>query len=640
MAKLFNFTKKDKQKSGVKITLDNLYNYSDRESREKNIQFLFDNAKRRRQRYDEYCRDMKRYYDGEHDTTPQMAGFVQEQGLPWAPTQCTDGYIHIETQIDTNIPEFEFTGRDDDLDSTKAKIREYLVRYVFENNPIAVMNTRNERRMNLYGAAVWKVAYDINKKMGQFDGDIVIGNPRIQQIFWDANIEDDIDDGEYFAMVYRMHKMRVAREFKDDLKEIGKVVNDFSVGYGFSDTEFMRQEVDSSTYEGTDETLQITEWYFRQPEDGVENIGGVEFKWKAGDIGLVILINGEEVRYNPKYWRKTDCNMFPFSMYCKVPNDDTITGKSEIEMIKDYIDATDRALGYAQLNDAFFACDSLLVEEGALADNSEVNNVPGGTTMVKQGKIGSITRMTTASSGNYPLYDSADKFKKMMQDTNGNSDAFQGNMVTKATTATEIAIARDQSNSRQDMKKPDSTAGWERLIRLIDFTALEAFDDDRTLFLGAPKEEGDPVVVPYNPNNLMVQKKDGSGSYYPIIDATIHMGDGLQNSKAFTISAVKELSMMTVTLQNYKFIEAYIDEIGIPQKVELKEFIEEFIGEQKAEIEAKKQAEQMARAQVQATRPSNPATNSQTTGQPSISMQDILSKLNPEQLKAVESNPE
>ena len=627
MGKLFNFTKKDKPKDSVKITIGDLYNYSDKESRKKTIEFLYANAKNRRQRYDEYCREMKRYYDGEHDTTPQMAGFVQEQGLPWAPTQCTDGFIHVETQIDTNIPEFEFTGRDDDLDSTKAKIREYLVKYVFENNPMAVMNTKNERRKNLYGAAVWKVSYDKNKKMGQFDGNIVVSNPKIQNIFWDTTAEENIDDCEFFPMVYRMHKMRVAREFRDELKAIGKTINDFSVGYGYSDTEFLKQEVDSYTYEGTDETLQITEWAFRQPDDGQMNIEGVDFKWKAGDIGIVTLINGEEVKYNPKYWRKTGCDMYPFSVYCEVPNDDNIIGKSSIEMIKDYIDATDRALGYAQLNDAFYACDTTLLEEGALADNCELNNVPGGTTVVKQGKMGSVAHIPNSATGNYALYDSADKFEKRMQDTNGNSDAFQGNLSNSPRTATEIAIARDQSNSRQDLKKPDTTAGWERLVRLIDYTALEAFDDDRTLFLGAPKEEGDPVVVPYNSDNLRILNESTKEYYYPVIDATIHMGDGLQNSKAFTISAVKELAMMTITMQNYEFIKAYIDETNIPQKVELKEFIDEFIGEQKAIIEEQKKKEIQAQEQA-------------TQEQPQISMQEIMSKLNPEELKAVESNPE
>lgn len=621
MGKIFDLKKKNTK--GVKVTIDDMYNYSDTKAREKTIGFLYDNSLQKRQTYDEYCKLMRRYYDGTHDTTTEMASFINDSGLPWSPTQCTDGYIHVETQIDTNIPEFEFSGRDDDLDSTKAKTREYVVRYVLENNKMDVMNTRNERRINIYGAAVWKVAFDATKKMGQFEGDIVIGNPKIQQILWDPNIEDDIDDGEYFAIVYPMHKMQVSRTFKKDLKKAGKTIKDFSVGYGYTDTEFMKQEVDSSTYSSNDDCLQVTEWYFKQPADGQEIIDGVEFTWKAGDIGLVILINGEEIRYNPKYWRKTNCRMFPASVYCKVPNDETITGKSEIEPIKGYIDAADRALGYAQLNDAFFASDAVLVEKGAIADGGELNNVPGGVTVVNPNKLGGIARIPNSSSANYPLYDAADRFKTMMQNTNGNFDAFQGNSPTKATTATEIAILNDRAKSRQDLKKADRQAGWERLIRLIDYTALEVFDDDRNFFIGAPKEEGDPSSLTFNSNNMRIlddietQRTGNPSYYYPIIDTKIYMGDGLKNSKAFTISAVKELANMVITPENYKFIEAYIEEIGIPQKVELTEFIEEIIKMQKEAVQQPPQAEQ-----------------------PQISMQEVLSKLNSEELQAVESNPE
>ena len=525
---------------------------------------------------------MKKYYDGEHDTPLQMAAFVQSQGLPWSPTQCTDGFIHVETQIDTNIPEFEFSGRDDDQDSAKAKQREFVCRYIMDENPIDVMNTRNERRMNLYGLAGWKVAFDLAKKMGRYDGNIEIGNPKPQQLFWDPNVTDDIDEGEYFALVYRMHKMKVARAFAKDLKRIGKTIQEFAVGYGYEDTEFLKEEneVDSSNFDYADETLQITEWYFRQPEAGKSKIDDLEFEWEAGDIGLVLLINQEEIRYVPKYWRKTDCDMYPLSVYCKVPNDDTITGKSEIELIKDYIDSTDRALAYAQLNDAFMANDVVIVEEGALADDCELQNVPGGVNRVKQGRTGGITRLPGLSGANRPLYESADKFKQMMQNTNGNFDIAQGNPSVKAKTAFEIAALNDNANTRQNLKKADRTAGWKRLIKLIDYTALEHFDDDRLIYIGAKSKDEQPTQFNYNSDNMRVLDGDSGEFYYPTVDVKMHIGDGLKNSKAFTISALKELAEMQVTPQNYKFIQAYISTIDIPQKVELNEFIEQIAGAQ------------------------------------------------------------
>ena len=41
-----------------------------------------------------------------------------------------DPYLQVESQITSELPEFEFRGRDDDLDSARARQREDVVRYI------------------------------------------------------------------------------------------------------------------------------------------------------------------------------------------------------------------------------------------------------------------------------------------------------------------------------------------------------------------------------------------------------------------------------------------------------------------------------------------------------------------------------
>lgn len=118
-----------------------------------------------------------------------------------------------------------------------------------------------------------------------------------------------------------------------------------------------------------EDTVTVTEFWFRQPCGGES--GGESYA--AGDIALSVLIGGKEVKYMPKYWRKTALSSYPFVIYHKVPNENSLWGKSELEPIIGLIDAADRDLTFAQLNAAFHSNDVILAEENAFSDGE----VPG-----------------------------------------------------------------------------------------------------------------------------------------------------------------------------------------------------------------------------------------------------------------------
>ena len=100
------------------------YDFSTTEARLVNIPNLFDKAKAARTVRESMWEKFNDYYNFIHDVTGEVSEFAQESGLPFTPAVCPDPWITVESQIDPVVPEPEFRGRDDDLDSEKAKQRE------------------------------------------------------------------------------------------------------------------------------------------------------------------------------------------------------------------------------------------------------------------------------------------------------------------------------------------------------------------------------------------------------------------------------------------------------------------------------------------------------------------------------------
>ena len=347
-----------KRQINVSIPGKHLYDYSGVHEREETAAFLLDYASKCRGNVEEYWKKMRRYYDGKHDIAKTSEGFARESSLPWLPAQSTDGYIHVETQVSSSLPDFEFSPRDK-TDYDKAKQREKIVKYVCDNNDLEYKNARNDRRLGIDGSAVWKVCWDSGACYGEDTGDVSVLCPKPYEIYPDPS-SADVDGCEYIGYVYKIHKQKAERLFRKDFERLGTSIQDYIGLCGFGSDVF-----DSDMYNSEDETVTITEWWFRQTCDGKEISGGQDgrkYEWKAGDIALCIFLNGKEVRYIPKYWRNKDFDSYPFVIYSKIPTDKSIWGKSELEAIIPLIDAKDRELLFAQLNSAYSSNDIIIME--------------------------------------------------------------------------------------------------------------------------------------------------------------------------------------------------------------------------------------------------------------------------------------
>lgn len=549
----------------------NGYDYSDSYRREETASALLDEAASAKDRVKAYWKRMRRYYDGVHDINSSTSSFYAENNIPWRAAQSTDGYIHVETQIEPDIPDFEFSPRCSD-DAEKAKQREKIVRYVLDNNDMEYKNSRNERTLGICGSAVWKVCWDSAKRDG-FNGDVCIESPMPDQIYPDPTAAD-VDSCEYIGYVYKMHSERAKRVFADDFRM-----------YGTDISECMRAYTDCAVMSGYSEafdgdgngTVTVTEWWFRQPTDGkltkkVISDGAeksISYSWKSGDIALCVFINGREVRYVPKYWTGTSFNCYPFVIYNRIPGDRSIWGKSELEQIIPLIDAKDRELAYAQLNLAYNANDIILAEENAFSDGELPDNTPGAVWKLRPGMMGKVQRLGNTAAYANSLYNGCSYWKSLIEDTTGNFEISQGKEPSSVTTATGIALLNERSQTRKSLKSIDRSAGFKRLFALIDATALEYYSDGRVISLSDDK---DGIVFRYS--EFTSRKPDSPNAYIPSVDVIIHTGNAAASSRALTVYALNTLMGMKITKDNYILAKAYVNAINIPERAQICEFLD------------------------------------------------------------------
>lgn len=605
-----------KSTKGQKITRDRLYNYSSPEDREKTALYLVNFAQSQRSIQAERWERDERYYLGDHDAQLEYDAWCKSQDIPWLPATVPDPFIHCESQIVPDVPDFEFRGRDDDQDSQMALQRQYVVQYIADNNELVEKNTRAERRLVIYGDTEWKVGFDYARRVGTYQGDIFIRDLPTGQLIYDP-VAVEMDECEYIAYIYPMHRMKAQRVFSKELRRLGIDSVD-SMGGVMTPVEL---ELDSEIADTQDDKVQVIEFWFRQPNDGSQKMtwerdGGEAsdtVEWEAGDIACSILVGERELKYIPCYWRKThrQNKMYPFVKYCRIPREGSIYGISEIGPIKELVDAADRELAAALLNDAMMANDMIIEEENALVEGEEIRNAPGAIIKVQTGRSNGIKRLGGLASQHVALNNQMMVLRDLVKQTAGNYDINMGDAPpANVNTLGGLVELRDQGNRRQSLKRADRMTGFKRLYKLADYTAIEFYDEDRVIFLGAkgkqtPAEPEDgtflveppvpgmepaagisgmpgpsmdrskgPVQFAYNSERLKRRNAKGE-EYYPVVDCVIDVGEGVKNSRGMTISATENIAKMSVTPQNYRVVQELIKLLDLPNANELVKFYDQ-----------------------------------------------------------------
>lgn len=566
------FGKKEKTPDPETYKNGRVYDYTTEEGRVATAEWLFEQAKNERTAVEDGWVRNEGYYNFVHAAAAEMREALEEQGIDWTPAVVPDPFIQVESQLVPEVPQPEFHGRDDDADGEKARRREFAVRYIVEENRINDMNTSNERRLRKLGDAFWKAYWDETMPCGEQSGNIRIKDVSPEDFYPDPTAgREGLEACEYVDYVYTMHKLKFWRLYHDVLEKKGILLEDLlQTQYRVEDGLF--EPVTSGTF-ARDDMVQILEHWYRNPCDTKEA--------PAGAIGCTMQAGGVEIKWIPNYWEKTgrQCRLFPFIHYWCIRDETQFWNRSELDPILSLVDAADRQIAIGQLNDAMMANDIVLVEEGALADGSEFTNVPGAQVTVKQGRMGGVARLGGLNNGIQSV-SAVNWFLDQIQRTSRNYDSNNGRETARVTTASGLLQLRGDAETQQKLKKADRDAGFCRLYELLDWLALEYFDDDRLLFIGAKKKGEQPQSLTYNGDAfarragvkvdmLTAAVTDEGFDYYPRVDVTVTAGDGLSKNPATTVEVLDKLAASQITADNWELLAAELEYLDIPQKQEI-----------------------------------------------------------------------
>ncbi len=553
------------------------YEYSDAEARQTTAMALLDKAKRAKTAIEGEWERYNDYYNFIHDVSSEVKEYCREKNIFWTPAVCPDPWIAVESQIDPNVPEPEFRGRDSDLDSVKAKKREHAVKYIMEANDLVHKNTANERRLLKLGDAFWKAYWDSSRRCGIHEGDISIVDVSPEAIYPDPAVKSgDLDDCQYLAYVYSIHKVKFRQLYGKVLEEKDIDIEEVLSGSYVSENSIFDL---STSIDDREDTVQIMEFWFRWPEDTEVETSFGKVKVEAGDIGCSVQAGGVEVKLIAKYWEKTgrQCKIFPFVHYWRIKDENSFWNKSELFPIMDLVDAQDRKLASALLNDALLSNDTLIMEEDSLAEGETLSNEPGAVIVARKNKGASIRRMGGLQGGanatvllNY--------LKEQIERAGRNYETNMGKETTRQTTAAGLAMLREDANEQENIKASDRLSGFERLYRLLDWLALEFFDDDRLIYLGADKNKNRESSVSLNYNSAefaetMAEVYDAKGTmvreawdYFPTVDVSLNAGDSVVKGKQATLQALSTLCQSEITQDNWQLYAAQLEVLDIPDK--------------------------------------------------------------------------
>ncbi|MBC7765568.1 MAG: hypothetical protein H7Y41_03700 [Hyphomonadaceae bacterium] len=531
-------------------------------AREELVRDCYLQAKRAKEPFTRQMVQMNQYYNGNMYAGEQIAEFCATQGLSFAPPCLPDPRIQVESQIDPTVPQFAFRGRDNVLDPQKAKIRQDVVDFICYNNRLSEQNIENERNLNKYGNAFWKVSFDGAVKGLGFVGDICIGNPSPAHIYPDPSAYT-VDDCEYIIYTYRIHRRRARRTW-------GCVIDGLKNDHNHGDTEiFAMEEQDMHLSpefapfikDINDDTLQVIEFWYRDDE---------------GDIACSVQIDNKEVQFIPKYWQATRHSgnqLYPFVKYGKTPMDQSFWDEGEIAPVVGLVDAANRELLTAIVNHMMTGNDVVVAEEGAFADDFELDNSPGAVWKLKANKMGRVQRLGGLQQ-NTGFLNMVEFLHAKIEETNGNYQSRNGLQPDRVTTFRGLQELNARADTRQEVKKAGRQQGFRRLFELIDWSALEFYNTDRLVMIRGNDEGANQASLYFNSEQHRIYDDTTNRYYYPLADVELLTGKGMEKSPQLMLDTIEKLSKTAITPENAPMVKAMVQMLTLPNTQEILDHID------------------------------------------------------------------
>ena len=198
--------------------------------------------------------------------------------------------------------------------------------------------------------------------------------------------------------------------------------------------------------------------------------------------------------------------------------------------------------------------------------------------MLKPNTINNVRRLQGLASSNR-LAPTIEFIQGQIDRSTRNYESNMGRETSKVTTASGLAQLRADAGSQSSIKSADRLSGYRRLFEIVDWAALEFYDDSREIYLGAKRRDEKNVSFTFNSQDVMGKTEpiidpmtgevfDGK-QYFPIIDATINVGGGAIKNQQVSLSALDRMSATKVSRENYKILSSELDILDIPQRQEI-----------------------------------------------------------------------
>lgn len=137
--------------------------------------------------------------------------------------------------------------------------------------------------------------------------------------------------------------------------------------------------------------------------------------------------------------------------------------------------------------------------------------------------------------------------------------------------STGLAQLIERAEIRRAPKKSERLNAYRRLFELIDMTALEFYDEEKVIILGASKDERE--VFRFVPDDVMCCDTKGR-SYIPVVDANVIAVDALTKSRAFMMSAINTIMGHSITKENYLFVKSLVKMLALPEQGEICDYLD------------------------------------------------------------------
>lgn len=540
----------------------------------------------------------------------------------------------IESQIDIAVP----SPRVDELeesDTDRKKMIEGQLKHLSESDEMKLIVSENERITKKNGYAIMKVCYDPDFDGHTYKGRIKVINPHPANVIFQKNI-NRIKDMNHLWHIENRSIDAVCLEYGEEYRE--------------------ELELDGANYQYLEDFSANT----RRESTAKGMISVVEcwHKDKEGDINVLTWANDVTLSHKKKFFYKKDLILrdgkhyevvameqmdeqgniigfqdvevvaripkeFPFVIQYNIPKEKSIRGKADPEIIADQQEAIKKVLSNEEER-LLKGNTKILTRKGSGLANKINNSI---TQVLETDNPTSDVFVIDMKTQDRSLKEYYQLMVSAAKDSLGVTDAGQGIIQSNGGNGLSgRAIEQLSSNStgRLAPKIFQKHIAFSQMYRLCFDFSMAFYDDKRPYKFG----EGQAKQYGYFNKSTLAKQDDAGEWYYPDFDISITTDSGIPKDPRFMLDFIKGAGDRMDNVEYWTVAE----NIGISGASDI------------LEMEKKKQEMAMQQQQAQAMPPQAPPMEDmppQPPQAPPIDMMDeVLKGLTPEELSAVEQNPQ